>query len=316
MSSNDTCSPCFRPGQVWLDTDGVAINAHGGGLLHDGGTYYWYGEFKTSGPEGNTAQVGVSCYSSAYLYHWRNEGIVLPVVDEPGHDLVRGCVIERPKVVHNPSTGLYVLWFHLELIGQGYAAARCGVAVSDRPTGPFIYRGSFRPDGEMSRDMTVFVDDDGQAYLFCASEENQTLHISLLSEDYLQTAGRYVRVFEGRSMEAPAVFKHAGRYYFVGSGCTGWAPNEARSAVAESLWGPWRELGNPCVGPNAGLTFGAQSTYIQPVAGRSGAFLFLADRWHPENPIDGRYIWLPIQFSGDGFTIPWRDTWDLSVFPH
>ena len=33
----------FIPGQVWNDTDGNPINAHGGGLLYHNGTYYWYG---------------------------------------------------------------------------------------------------------------------------------------------------------------------------------------------------------------------------------------------------------------------------------
>ena len=33
-------------GGVWKDTDGVRINAHGGGLLKDGDTWYWYGEHK------------------------------------------------------------------------------------------------------------------------------------------------------------------------------------------------------------------------------------------------------------------------------
>ena len=32
------------PGEVWKDTDGNPINAHGGGLLYHDGTYYWYGE--------------------------------------------------------------------------------------------------------------------------------------------------------------------------------------------------------------------------------------------------------------------------------
>lgn len=304
----------FRPGALWYDTDGIPINAHGGGLLHDRSTYYWYGEFKVEGRAGNSAQVGVSCYSLTDLYQWKNEGIVLTVSEEGGHEIERGCVIERPKVIHNHRTGQYVLWFHLELRGQGYAAARCGVAVADSPTGPFAYRGSFRPDGEMSRDMTLFVDDDATAYLFCASEENSTLHIHTLSDDYLTTTGNFIRVFENRSMEAPAVFQHEGRYYFIGSDCTGWAPNAARSAVADSVRGPWHELGNPCLGSDAELTFLAQSTYVQPVVGRPGAFLFLADRWRPENAIDGRYVWLPIQFTDDRFVIPWQETWGLDYF--
>lgn len=43
----------FRPGELWKDTDGVAINAHGGGIMFHGGKYWWYGEYKTEGETGN-----------------------------------------------------------------------------------------------------------------------------------------------------------------------------------------------------------------------------------------------------------------------
>ena len=36
----------FEPGEIWADTDGNPINAHGGGILLHNGTYYWYGEIK------------------------------------------------------------------------------------------------------------------------------------------------------------------------------------------------------------------------------------------------------------------------------
>ena len=153
----------------------------------------------------------------------------------------------------------------------------------------------------MARDMTLFVDDDGQAYHFYSSEENRTTHVSLLSDDYLRPSGRYARIFVDREMEAPSVFKHDGRYYFIGSSCTGWAPNAARSAVADSICGPWKELGNPCIGieEQVNITFESQSTYVLPVAGKPGAFIFMADRWRPRkcdrwalymasNPIRGR----------------------------
>jgi alpha-galactosidase len=39
----------FRPGELWPDDNGVHINAHGGGVLYHGGTYYWYGEHKIEG---------------------------------------------------------------------------------------------------------------------------------------------------------------------------------------------------------------------------------------------------------------------------
>jgi hypothetical protein len=140
------------------------------------------------------------------------------------------------------------------------------------------------------------------------------LHISLISDDYLEPAGKYARVFEGRFMEAPAICKRQGRYYFIGSGCTGWAPNAARSAVADSMWGPWTELGNPCVGKNSEITFGGQSTYILPIAGCGDAFIAMFDLWRPENAIDGRYMWLPVEFEDERMVLRYREAWDLSVW--
>lgn len=302
------------PGALWPDTQGVPINAHGGGFLYRDGVYYWYGEFKTAGRAGNVANVGISCYSSRDLYHWKNEGIALPVSDDPTSDIVKGAVLERPKVLYNSMTHRYVMWFHLELKGQGYGAARVGTAVSSTPTGPFRYVRSFRPDDQMSRDMTLFEDEDGKAYLITASENNQTMHISELSGDYLSTSGRWKRIFIGEALEAPTILRYQGRYYFVGSHCTGWAPNPAYAAVAESIWGPWKPLGNPSEGPDADRTFLAQGTYLLPVQGRPGAFIFIADRWHPDNAIDGRYVWLPVEFTTDGLTIRWRDHWQLQDF--
>ncbi len=321
LSDAPAQSTGFRPGEIWRDTDGAAINAHGGGLFHHDGVTYWYGEHKIEGKAGNTAQVGVSVYSSRDLLHWKNEGIALSVSDDASSDIARGCILERPKVIYNARTKRFVMWFHLELLGQGYNSARVGVAVSDSPTGPFTFVHSFRPDKSMSRDLTLFADDDASrtAYLFTASEDNKTLHISRLSDDYLTTAGEWVKAFPGRYMEAPAVFKHNGKYWFVGSGCTGWEPNAARSAVADHPLGPWTELENPCIGAGAERTFESQSTYVLPVpGGKSSDFIFLADRWNPENAIDGRYVWLPIDWqtgeTGDAFTISWHDAWDLGYF--
>lgn len=177
----------------------------------------------------------------------------------------------------------------------------------------------FRRDfagGQMARDMTLFVDDDGKAYHVYASEANGTLHISLLSDDYLQPAGRFVRVFSGRFHEAPALMKWRGRYFLISSDCSGWAPNPARISVAENLFGPWEELGNPCLGTDlqTATTFNAQSTFILPVPDRAEAFIFMADRWNPQDAIDGRYVWLPIEFRHEVPTLSWYDEWDLSIF--
>lgn len=352
----------IKPGEIWPANNGIHINAHGGGMLFHEGKYYWFGEHKIEGKAGNKAQVGVHCYSSDDLYNWKDEGIALAVSEDPESPIVKGCIIERPKVIYNKKNKQFVMWFHHELKGMGYDAAKTGLAVADKVTGPYTYSNSINPNkgdwpvnvrpihkqpvpetmessycggpgclpahpdtvnilgrdfenGQMSRDMTLFVDDDGTAYHIHSSEENSTTHISKLNDDYLSLSDEYVRVFPNRYMEAPSIFKHKGKYYFIASGCTGWAPNAARLAVAENIYGPWTELGNPCVGDGKETTFDSQSTYILPVHGKENAFVFMADRWRSENAINGRYIWLPVQFNEKGNPyLEWMDEWDLEVF--
>ncbi len=340
--------PAFTPGEIWRDTDGHVINAHGGGVLFQAGVYYWYGEIKegrTYLPKVNQAwggtrvlAGGVSCYSSTNLHDWKNEGAALASdARNPDSDLACENIIERPKVIYNAKTKKFVMWFHQD--SPNYQAARSGVAVSETPTGPFKYVGSFRPNagvwpvnvteadkksgpknilardfagGQMARDMTLFVDDDGTAYQFYASENNATMHVSQLTDDYLKPAGKYARIFIGRSTEAPAVFKRGGKYYLIGSGCTGWEPNAARVAVAENIFGPWKELGNPCQGKDADKTFFCQSAFVLPMSGRADAFVAIFDRWKQWDLTDSRYVWLPLEFNAGGQPVtPWQDRWAL-----
>jgi hypothetical protein len=343
-----------RPGELWPDVSGAHINAHGGGVIKHGDTYYWFGEHKSD--HTSSALVGVMCYASKDLLHWENRGVALSVSDERGSDIERGCVLERPKVVYNPLTRQFVMWFHLELKGRGYEAARYGVAVSRRPEGPYRFLYSQRANagtwpvemnqqqitvldtmdidhfkewwtpawykavgqglfvkrdfatGQMSRDMTLYVDDDGKAYHIFSSEDNMTLHIAELTADYMHHTGRYTRVAPGGQNEAPAIMKHDGTYWMITSGCTGWDPNEARLFSATSIWGPWTQHPNPCQGPNAGKTFGGQSTYILKV---DHGYIFMADVWRPRHPSDARYIWLPVTFEQGKPVVRWQDEWEI-----
>lgn len=344
------------PGQEWPDRKGEHINAHGGGLLFHEGKYYWYGENRPA--RGFTTEVGVEVYSSSDLMNWEDEGVALAVSEEAGHDIERGCIMERPKVVRNPKTGKFVMLFHLELKGKGYVAARVGFAESDSPVGPFRFIRSLRPNagkwptdfsrrdirkakklkeadykewwtpewreaireglllardvpgGQMSRDMTVYVDDDGKAYHIYSAEENLTLNLAELTDDYLDYTGRYVRIAPGGQNEAPTIFKRDGVYWMITSGCTGWAPNEARMFKAASLWGPWEQLPSPFVGKDAKKSFHTQGTYIFKVEGTEDGFVFMADRWNPQSLKNSRHIWLPIDFEADGTpVIRWVDSW-------
>jgi hypothetical protein len=348
----------IKPGTIWPDTEGKHINAHGGCILYYNSTYYWFGEFRLPRYEKDRSRYGVSCYSSRDLLNWKNEGLVLRVLNDTASMLFPGCIIERPKVIYNKNTGKFVMWFHHELKGQGYKAALTGVAVSDNITGPYKYIRSFRPNpgiwplnfpeeykksaikesdlkswseewkiavneglfvrrdfagGQMSRDMTIFVDRNGKAYHVHASEENMTLHFSELTDDYLDFTGRYFRVLPGGSNEAPAIFYSRGKYYMFTSGTTGWKPNPARLSVSKKLSGEWKTIDNPCRGTadENNITFGSQSTYVLSLQGKKNAFIYMGDRWTPENLADSRHIWLPVEWEKGNPVIKWYPVWEL-----
>lgn len=313
----------IQPGKIWNDTQGNPINAHGGGILYYNGTYYWFGEIK----KGKTWRVpyittwecyrtnagGVSCYSSKNLTDWKYEGVALaPEPKDSSNDLHFSKVIERPKVIYNEKSGKFVMWMHID--SEDYSYARAGVAVANSPAGPYKFLSSLRPNGQMSRDMTLFKDDDGKAYHIFSSENNSTMHISLLTDDYLKPSGSFIRIMENKSREAPAIFKHKGKYYLITSGCTGWSPNEAAYAIADTIMGKWEYMNNPCTGKGSETTFMAQSTFVIPVAGKPDSFIFMADIWNKTNLEDSRYVWLPVRMNDKKLSIRWTDKWDMSWF--
>ena len=241
-----------------------------------------------------------------------------------------GCVIERPKMIYNDKTKKYVIWFHADgqvpgSTGSNYAKAKAGVAVSDSPFGPFQMQGSYLLnynedanhgfDGDVGghvRDMNLFKDDNGEAYVIYSSDGNQTLHIARLNDTYTNVAkpqGQavegtdFTRNFIGESREAPAMFKYNGKYYIITSGCTGWSPNRASYAVADHPLGPWTTKGDPCVDTGSGTTYDTQSTCVFPVNAEKGQFIYMGDRWsNPDtgNALrDSRYVWIPVNFLAD-----------------
>ena len=104
-------------GELWQDTNGKHINAHGGNIIKYKGTFYWYGENRPY--RGFTTEAGVGVYSSKDLKAWKDEGIALAVSETAGHDIERGCIMERPKVIYNRKTNKFIMLFHLELKGKG-----------------------------------------------------------------------------------------------------------------------------------------------------------------------------------------------------
>lgn len=164
--------------------------------------------------------------------------------------------------------------------------------------------------GQMARDQSVFVDEDGTAYQFYASEENAVLHISELDPTYRAHAGRYRRILFN-SREAPAPFKWQGRYYLITSGCTGWDPNPSRLHTASDLFGPWSDLGDPfCEASTAtAVSYLSQPAFV--FASPSGDLVLMADRWEKGDLAASTYVWLPFVDMDGAPRLRWMPRWDI-----
>jgi len=320
----------FRPGQPWPDTQGTHLNAHGFGILDFGGRHYWYGAHKIAGkPESEKNEAGVRCYVTDDLLNWQNAGLVLDVFAPGAHaDLNEAFILDRPKVIYHAATKKFILYFKSyppksQGGKSGIDFGFVGVATSDQPTGPFHYQGRFlgahSPFG--TGDFALFTDTDGATYLIAVRKPDKMLVCGRLSDDGLRPAGDYVELAGiTPATEGPTLFRRGSKFFLLGSASTGWAPNAARLFMADRVTGPYQDLGNPVrgVNPHNNLgpekTFGGQSTFVYPVAGRRDAWIAMFDINVPQNPITSGYIWLPIEFEDDRPVIRWRDQWDLSIF--
>lgn len=300
----------IEPGAVWLDDRGQPIQAHGGGVIKRGDTYYWFGEDRTR--ENDPAKRYVACYASTDLAHWTFRRQVLAISDPENFGPT--WILERPKVFYNAKTKQYVMYMHIDgpTAGQKshYALARVGVAVCDTVDGEYRYQKSFRPLGQESRDIGQFIDDDGSAYLIFESRPTKGFFIAKLSDDYL-TVEKQV-AFLPAPLEGGAVVHYDGLYYALGSHLTSWAPNPNVYATAPALSGPWTTFKD--IAPPETNTYGSQSTMLLKVVGtKATTVIFMADRWKPKSLWDSRYLWMPLQIGGGQLTLPAPQPWTIDA---
>ena len=290
----------FKPGGKWLDTDGVHIDCHGGNIIYVDSlkTYFWYGEHRGQ-------PRGASCYSSTDLYNWKKEGVVLEKGDIQ--------IFERPKVIYDEKNRQYIMWFHYD--GNGYTVAELGVAVSRTPTGPFIVKDHFRPNGHESRDIGMYFDPETKkAYIgYAADHTNLTIRMVELSEDYLSITSNDVDI--QAHCEGPGILKKRNKFYLLTSQCSGWTPNPASYYTSDNIMGPYIFSGHPFIGDAGNNSFNSQPCYIFKIPGYSDAYLYMGDRWNGGGRPDSEYVFLPITITEDGkMELHWYNEWDLSMF--
>ena len=291
-------------GGFWNDTGGKRIEAHGGGFIQVGDTWYWVGEDKSMN-SGNFFAVNI--YASKDLVRWQFRNAI--ITRQTSTDLAAADrIIERPKIVYNDSTKQYVMWLHWD--GQSYATAQAGVFTCATVDGNYTQKSHFQPNSNMARDDSLFKDDDGKAYFMASANNNQDMIIYQLADDYLSIKSQVVTVFAGKQREAPAMFKQGGRYYLITSAATGWDSNQAQYASATNIAGPWSSLTNL----GDGTTFDTQSAFVIPYVGsQATTYIFAGDRWQDPDLVSSKYIWIPIQISGTSLTLNDYAQWQLDV---
>lgn len=318
----------------WLDTDGNTINVSDGGILFVDGKYYWYGmalrplPAAGKGEGGQTTKTGVAMYSSIDLYNWDYEGIILSCSNNPDDELYGPMRFERPKIVYNDKTKQFVLWCHyVKYPGDhGFISgtAEAGVASCSVINGEYQWHGHTRPIDDIGfvRDCTVYKDIDGSAYFIYDREVNsehrwdaksdRCQHIVKLADDYLSFTEEYRRIDVAFWREAASIFHYNGYYFMITSGLTSWEANPAKYYRANNLFGPWSEMGDPCVDDVLGTTFHSQSTYIFQVEGQEGMFVHMLERHNTSNFERCSYIWLPIELpTKDTLQLTYRKNWKL-----
>jgi hypothetical protein len=294
----------IKPGAIWPDDRGKHVQAHGGGIIKVGDTYYWFGEDRSQdNPPGIPV---VACYSSNDLVHWQFRNQV-EKADDPAK-LGPGWILERPKVFYNASTNKYVMYAHIDKKGYGYA--HVAVFTCDTIDGDYQYLKDFRPLGQESRDIGQFIDDDGAAYLIFECRPKKGFFIAKLSNDYLSVEKQTAFIQE--PLEGGALVHYNGLYYVIGSNLTSWAPNPNQYATAASLGGPWSEFKD--IAPPEKKTYGSQSTFLLKVVGsKTTSVIFMGDIWKPSSQWNSRYLWMPLDIGDGKLWVPEPKEWTMDV---
>lgn len=279
----ETTKCSFRPGEIWLDTNGKPIQVHGGSIIEVDGTYYWYGENK----EFTTGKTyiwtwGVRCYSSSDLYNWTDLGLIIPPnTEDPHSPLHPSAMLDRPHILFNHDTKQFVCW--IKLMSKGSIQTRT-VLVSEAITGPYrVLRENIRPLGMNAGDFDlVACPADGKAYMYFERVHSELICADL-TDDYTGFTNFYSTHFSRSGppfvREAPAYFYRCGKHYLATSGTTGYFPNPSEIASADSFHGPFQVLGDLHPEDRSRTSFNSQISSIFKHPKKKDLYIALADQW-------------------------------------
>ena len=203
----------------------------------EGDTLWLYTGHDFAGNQGGYRLKDWCVFSTTDLKHWTEHPTPLRVSDFAWDRT--GAAYAAHVVKKN---GKY--YYYISTNGSGI-----GVAVADRPEGPFrdaigkpllTTADCFGATHSwVCIDPAVFIDDDGQAYIFWG---NRYCYYAKLKDNMVELDGEIHRVdFPGFDFtEAPWVHKYNGKYYLTYA--TGW-PEKIAYAMADHIGGPYEYKG-------------------------------------------------------------------------
>lgn len=298
------CRDPIVPAGDWRDDRGKLVHATEGGIIQVEGRWYLWGMDRSGN---NGTFVGINLYSSPDLVHWTYVKQILRKDSDPL--LNNNATVERAKILHNKRTGKFVMWMHYEG-HDAYNVAEVGMAVADRIDGDYVFKEHYRPMSLDSRDLNVYQDDDGKAYLICTTKGNQNVSLFELDSTYTKIAGEVFRGAASNDMqcEGHAIVKSAGRYYWMMSRCTGWDFNDNRYYAAASLKGPWSSA--QLIATSGTNTYESQVGWASALPGNDGrSFVYMGDRWSVNDFAMSRMAMLPFTVADGKLSVQWYDRW-------
>ena len=312
----------------YVDVDGNPIYSQGEGIFQFGDTYYWYGVkyeeavkyeknpvVLTASKSNQTTFSTVTCYSSKDLVNWKFEDDVV-TTETPDCGLLGW--FGRLGVMYNEKNNNYVMVSQVYSIQnfEPFEAVDGMIFLTcDTPTGDFKFADfQDRNEGAMSQvkngrtgDQTVFIDDDGKAYLICSNAEGRSnIYICEFNEDYTQV-DKVTRVYRGRGLEGNCMFKYNNRYYICSSLLHGWNSSPAYVLMSDTddILGTYKLLKEPMKNSAQGYCHVSQTGFFYTVKGtKQDTVLFCGDRWSgfAGNGM-GFNVWMPLSFEEDGTPI-------------
>jgi hypothetical protein len=272
----------FTPGELWLDTAGKPIQAHGGSMIVVDGVFYWYGENKEFTTATSAIRSwGVRFYRSTDLYNWEDLGpLIKPDETDSRSPLYPKAQLDRPHIIYNPKTRKFVCW--IKMLSE--AKQTRAVLIADAITGPYrLVSQDIQPLGMSAGDFDIVASaDDGKAYMYFERVHSELICADL-DADYSAFAGYYSTHFPlpgpPSVREGLAYFRRGTTHYLVSSGTTGYFPNPSEITAADTYHGPWTRLGDLHPEDQSRTSFNSQISCVFKHPGKKDLYIAMADRW-------------------------------------